>query len=217
MTPKKLTCALLVFICSLIVTGSSYSQIPSIGIKGGLSVANVSGYPTDTDNKTGFALYAFMDILNLPFISVGGEAGYVQKGFNLPVVLTDPQGNPTGSYDIKNEIGYVDISVIGKVKLAGKTAVPYLLAGPTFGVKTSASSKAVGGSGPVDGDLKTLVDNYKSTSIGGTFGLGIEVPTPALIKIMAEARYGIDFSNSYESTPFNLKNKGFEFLIGVAF
>lgn len=218
MTVRKLTGAVIIFVISLFITSSSYSQIPSIGVKVGLSASNVSGYTTDTDSKTGFSAYLFTDLLNLPFISIGGEAGYVQKGFNLPVVTTDPMGNPTSSYDITAKINYVNVALIGKLKLASKSGpTPYILAGPTIGVKASTGSSSSGGTNPVDQEIETVLEGYKSTTYGGTFGIGLEVPAALILNIIAEARYNLDFGNSFENANMKLKNKGFEFLIGVKF
>lgn len=210
----------------ILCTEDSSAQKINLGVKGGLNLSDVSSTVsnsvnmfTNTESKTGFNVYLFYDLFNFKYISIQGEAGYTQKGFGEKVIITNELGNQTGSYDLKNKINYIDISILAKLIMRSKTFSPYLIAGPYLGIKagtdltTSIDSMAAHYS-----DQKKVLDDFKSTTFGFKAGFGAEIPLKK-IAVIAEARYGMDLTNAYESvqTSIKVKNYLFEFMAGVKF
>lgn len=201
----------------------SFSQTLNLGIKGGYNTAGVTPstvrvgvFDINTEMKSGFNVYIFKDIISLLVVNVSGELGYTQKGFDVPVVITNDLGQVIGEDDIHCNVNYIDLSIIGKLKLPGLALNPYVLAGPSLGIKAGSSVSFARGSANETG-FETVVDDFKGTSFGMKFGIGTEITAIPLITLLAEGRYNPDITNSYEEGNVKLKNKVFEFLVGVKF
>lgn len=219
MNKIKLLTASLIILISIFITGNSNAQLLNLTVKGGLNLSDISGdnfvrITGDTKMKTGFNIYVSKDVLNLPVLTLSGEAGYTQKGFDTEFIITNPFGVETVREVIHSKINYIDISVLGKVRIPGGLVFPYILAGPSLGIK-AGSSVSSDLNIPFT-DLENSLKDFKSTSFGFKFGLGMDIGLP-FFSLVAEARYNPDLTTSYDKNNVKIKNKVFEFQIGVKF
>ncbi len=216
-----------IFILSFIsfTLRNSNAQLLKFGIKGGMNLSDISGLkPYETQMKTGLNVYIFADAAFFKILSISGEAGYSQKGFATLYSIYDQNGYTIGTGKTNAKLSYVDISILGKLRFPGGSVIPYILAGPSLGIKLNDEVS------PFDANnLRSFIHVFKSTSFGMKFGIGSELNIISKINFIAEARYNIDFSVSYEmpelvlgviswpTSSNDIKNKVFEFMIGVKF
>jgi hypothetical protein len=208
---------LLIITLLLGIYTSTHAQfIKNIGIKVGGTVSSqkweyVSSVPVsslDPDSKIGFNIGAFAEFLNLPFISVIGEINYVEKGIQKEIHLTDalhPEGNgQTAMW--KAGVNYLDISLLGKVRLDGIIFTPYIIAGPRFDIEISKNEGAVDA---------VVFDDFSKGRFGFKAGIGTEVK---LFKItfLAEVLYDADFGNVFESSILKVYSSAIDFRTGVS-
>lgn len=215
----------LVFGLSVFLTGNSFGQKLNLGIKGGLNISDVSNKSDNPNNfiytrsaRTGFNVYLFYDAFNFRNVSISAEAGYSQKGFNNKGAETNEFGVETMSYEIRNKINYIDISVLAKIIMRSKSFSPYLIAGPYLGIKTKSElTTSIDSILPPISSQKSVIENFKSTTFGFKTGVGSEFPLKK-VSLIAEVRFAMDLSNAYEDdTIGKIKNYVFEFIAGVKF
>lgn len=158
---------LLVLLIVLGLGSMALAQGLSIGVKGGLNMASITGADVGSPQiKSGFVVGAYGNI-DLMFINIQPELLYSQKGFKeeeLGVTIT-------GSYD------YLEIPVLLKFPF-GKIIVPSVYFGPSFGMLMNAEWEA----GGIGVDWK---DYTESSDLGFVFG--VDLKTPA--KLTLDARY----------------------------
>ncbi|MEO8665497.1 MAG: outer membrane beta-barrel protein [Ignavibacteria bacterium] len=217
MKSKNLISIIITLAVIIFTFGNSNAQLLNISVKGGYNLSDISGdYPYETKNKSGFNFYVSKDIINLLVLTLSGEAGYTQKGYDEDMIITNKFGVETGREEFHNKLNYIDISILGKVKIPGIIVFPYLLAGPSLGFKVG-SSVSSSGTEPINfPEREQFLEDFKSTSFGFKFGLGVEIGLP-VISILAEGRYNPDITTSYEKDNIKVKNRVFEFLLGVKF
>jgi len=218
MFQKNLLLAIVTLVLFSVSISNLNAQLLNLTVKAGYNLSDVSGnYPVETNNKSGFSFYVEKDIINLLVVTLSGEAGYIQKGFDEEVIITNKFGVETGRGDIHYKLGYIDLSVLGKLRVPGGIVYPYILAGPTLGFKVSSGvSSSLSELNEFVAGQEQFVSDFKSTSFGIKVGLGIEVSLP-LISILAEGRYNPDLTSSYDKNNIQLKNRVYEFLLGVKF
>lgn len=165
------------------------AQLPSLGLKGGVNLADVSG--PDSDYKAGLSLGAYASFSVFPMLSIQPEVLFSQKGAK--------EG------DAKLEADYVDIPVLLKVKpsLPGVGLSPYLFAGPSAGILLSAKSGGV--------DIK---DAYESAEFSLVLGGGLEFG-----RISVDARYDLGLSSATKDELAGvaldaMKNRAFTVMLG---
>ena len=199
--------ALVLFVVSLLIAGSSFAQVKiSGGVLAGLNMGNVKVDPTPTgtdfSNLTGFAAGA---VLNFEFAGGFGiqvEPMYIQNGSKV----TD---NGT---EIKIKANYIDVPAMLMYTFAtGEGQVePYVMAGPVLGIRLSAKE--------TDGGEVDIKDYTKSTNFSGTFGAGVRIPV-GMNRIFVEGRYTIGFTdiNNNFAPGYTIKTKGLSFFAGITF
>lgn len=174
----------------------------TFGVKAGVAIANLTGDNTDgLNSKTGFMFGGFAAFPIGESISLQPEVLYVEKGTKFD------EDNGTGTMvEVKLKLNYIDIPILFKYTMAGESARPYLLAGPSIGFKTSAKVSAEGQSADFD--------YVKSTDFGLVFGAGVNFQ-----RFMLEGRYGLGLSNinDFPGDPDSIKNAAWNFLLGVSF
>lgn len=214
----------------LLLSNVSFSQLKNIGIKGGLNLSNAdlesdlfSKIDLYSDNKTGFNIYLTYDFLNFSSIMITGEAGYSQKGYNEKLTVTDEFGNELGSYIIYNRLNYIDINAIAEIFiLRNKTVCPYFSLGPVVSIYTGYNSSS--SYAPYDsilnanGDENPLLEKLKSPVLGMISGAGVEINKVIPQTIIAEVRYNLDLTNSFNNGYLKFKrNYLWQFNLGVKF
>jgi opacity protein-like surface antigen len=135
------------------------------------------------------------------------EPTYMGKGTKLKESGSSDGG---GSTDIR--LNYVEIPVLMKVGLGGHGARPYLIGGPTLGLRTSAKSV-------VEGSTEDIKDQVRSTDFGVAFGGGVEIPV-GKARVSLEGRYHLGLQNlnvSIDDPEGTAKNRALLFRVGLTF
>lgn len=154
----------------------SPSAATRMGLKGGMSIANMSVDPValeEEDSLTSFAVGAWWRIPLNRSVSIQPEALYAVKG--------DSQAGD--GYTTKTKLGYIDVPVLARIGfMNGAPYQPSLYAGPLVAFNLSASAKVEGGGGDVALDVK---DQVKPFEFGMVVGGGIDFEVGA-------RTYGVD-------------------------
>src|SRR5580765_3852015 len=78
----KLFAAFVLLVMSFVT--NSYSQSTSMGLEGGINLANISTTPVfNTSSKTGFMIGGFADIGVSRVVSIKPGARYIMKGYTF--------------------------------------------------------------------------------------------------------------------------------------
>jgi len=204
MKKTSLTLALLLVLCFILPAQAQNS----IGIIGGLNLANISVDPEDPDD----------DIANLVALGVGGVLD-LRLAENValhlqPLYLQKGAKDGTEGSDGKFKLAYFEVPAMVKVAFGTSSARPYIMAGPTIGFLLSAKSSE-------DGNEEDLKEFLKSTEFGVNFGAGVSFPA-GNNSIFVEGRYSLGLSDIVkdeegEDNSGSLKNKGIQIMGGVAF
>lgn len=208
--------AMLVLACT---TTSATGPI-KFGVKAGWSFAKQTWEyarylgTVERDQRTGLAAGLFADMAVTPAVGLRGEFLYVQKGNQVEVPYRTYAG-PAGTLTFKDRIDYLSIVATGKLNLTRQPVGVYLLAGPRLDIKLSTSSD-------IDSPATdSLIDSYKATVPGLTFGGGLEKTVGSFGTVLLEFRYDYDFADAikYVGTEngVTIKNDGFQVLAGLRF
>jgi hypothetical protein len=203
------------FILAAFLSAASMTHaqlVRSYGIKLGTVAANQSWKYADTPELTTSARWGitggvYIELLDLPIVSVVGEIQYTQKGMRFSVpVTTESHPEGTGQFITESpRVDYLSIPVLAKVRLSFPAITPYLIAGPRADLLLSKKG---------DG-FDPVVDNFKSTDVGGTLGLGVELHTLLPVGLLAEIRYNPSFRDAYKNEFLSVRNHSFDFLVGL--
>ncbi len=197
------------------------AQARGLGAKVGFAFANQAynysegDIKFDSDYRTGLAIGLFKDLALAPSLALRGEALYIQKGFKISALATDPEGNPLPqTRDYKYRMDYLSFSVMAKATLPSGT---YLIGGPRLDLKL----------GTADDDLipDELEDKFESTVFGLSLGVGQELTFIPQFGLFIEGMYHLDLAKLYERTGTasedgaleSVKNKAFTLSAGIKF
>lgn len=183
-----------VLIVGLILTGSTLSTTntataqPSIGIKAGLSMANLSADGVSLDTRTGFTIgaYTTIETASLPF-TIQPELLYTQKGATGTGVSLF--GNQVQNADYTYKFDYIEVPVLAKKNFGGGGSIaPYAVLGPYLGFNVTSDLKieASGSSQTFDGS-----DQVSGTDFGIIGGAGL-----SFNNFNVEARYDLGVSST---------------------
>jgi hypothetical protein len=211
---KKMFIAVL----TLLVIGFSISQsqlIRSYGVKAGIASTNQnwdwapqSGVITNSTARQALDAGIFIEWLDIPLLSVVTEIHYIQKGSNVTTnipITSRLSPDETGQfYSYSARINYLSIPLLAKIRMNLGLVMPYIFAGPRFDYYLSSSGTS-------------LSSDFNKLDVGGTFGVGIELPSFLPIQVSAEARYSPNFQNSYSVQSVTVKNRSMEFLLVLSF
>jgi hypothetical protein len=191
--------------------GSENGKPPvAIGVKGGLSVANVSieaeGITVSMSSRTGYIVGGFVEMPIGPNLAVQPEFLLTTKGTSYSY----------SGYVDDLKLTYLDVPVLVKYKVArkGTNIVPYVFGGPTIGLLLSATETTTYKSTTTDSDVKSAMN---SLEVGLTFGGGVQVG-----KVMVEGRYTVGLTNIVSTEELNgidgsAKNRALAIMAGVRF
>ena len=213
---KKL---LLTLIFTLIISSFSYAQIiNAYGIKIGTTLSNQSWnqkyslYGTggiNPDNRFGINLGTYAEFLNLPFWGIITELNYNQKGMKFTAPLTtldDPDGSSGKTKTVLNRIDYISFAIEGKFKFNMSALRPYIFAGPRIDIYINKK---------VDQSFNVIYANSKNQIYGLSVGFGSELNNKLPVDLLVELQYNYDFTLAFESGLYEIKNKSFDFKIGI--
>ncbi|MFZ1081620.1 MAG: porin family protein [Candidatus Kryptoniota bacterium] len=207
------TIKLVLFISILALCDRSHAQlIRAYGLKLGTDAANESWVYTTfsnspSDNRWGFTVDGFVEFFNLPFFSGVAEIQYTQKGMmeKLPVT-TDAGPEGTGQFlTIGPSVNYLSIPLLAKVRFERGNITPYLIAGPRMDFLLSKNGNGY--------DL--VVNQFKTSEFGATFGVGVELTSILPVGALAEFRYNPSFDDALNNGSVKVRNRSFDFLLGV--
>ena len=216
----------------IFVSGTSFGQNQKFGIKAGVTLSDIKSViilpeiipgtidPYSGKSKvTGFSIFGSYDMLRNKFLTLSGEAGYVQKGFKYNTETQNGNGDITGRGSIKNSFSYIDLSANVKFILRKKTISPYISVTPVLGIYLGNSSTVTGDKDTISMNNDVIVfDNLKTVSFGTKIGVGAEIY--GLIKnipVIVECRYNPDLIDAYNKSDESIKNRTIEFNIGIKF
>ena len=177
-----------------LVTASSFAQSPlKIGLKGGITMANVTGDDTGgAESRSGIAGGVFTNLKLPGGFSIQPELLYVQKG--AEVSASDSLVSAT----VTLQTNYIEISILLKYSFATKGSIaPCVFAGPAFssskGSKTKVEGSILGiaASGEVDNFNEASSDLSFVIGGGADFSLGRS-------KLTLEVRYTAGTKNMWE-------------------
>jgi len=197
----------------LLICGKANAQfIRSYGLSFGRVNSNqswlyTSGTGLDFHNRWGYTVGVFLEAVDLPFISLVGEARYLQNGFRLSVPYTT-ESNPDGTsgyaeYDPRED--YISTAVLLRVRYLTSVVTPYIIAGPRLDVIIFRDQQG----------FNAVIDEFHSTNFGATLGAGVDFHVFSPLGIFAEFRYNPDFTDSFNNGFLAVKNGSVSYLIGM--
>lgn len=180
---------------------------PSIGIKAGLSMANLSADGVSLDTRTGFTVGAFTTIesASLPF-AIQAELLYTQKGATGTGVSLFGSQVQNAEYTYKFD--YIEVPVLAKKNFGGGGSIsPYAVLGPYLGFTVTSDLKieASGNSQTFDGS-----DQVSGTDFGLIGGVGLSFSA-----FDVEARYDLGVSSTIDGS--EASNGAFLITAGYSF
>ena len=205
---------LLLSICCLswITSPFLYPQsIQSYGFKVGVASATQSWdyhdtpYPMrlPTEQRWGIDAGIFIEVLKIPNASVLGELHYIQKGYSVTLAVTTPDSPEGAGYlTIHPRIDYLSIPVLIKLRYEMTMMNPYLFVGPRADISIGYSDDSA-------------FDEFKGTDVGISSGMGVEMPWTPVKAILVEFRYSPSISNAYKGRFVTVRNRSWEFHLGV--
>ena len=194
----------MLIVLALCLFSGSLLAGPSIGILGGVNLANFTGDDVE-DNSTKVCIGggAFAEMPFSPVMAVRAELLYMNKGAEWD------------QYDDAGvRLSYFDVPVLMKFSLPVNTVIsPNLFVGPYVSFNLSAESYM----GDVETDVK---DNIKSTDYGVVIGGGLDYPM-GQGELTFDVRYSLgltkidDMEGNDEED--DVKNTGIMFMLGYGF
>ncbi len=199
---RKVVFALLAALVA-VLPGEAVAQGISLGVKGGLNLANFGGDVEDTDMRTGLAIGGFVNF-DLGAFSIQPEAYFSQKGASLGEFAFE-------DVSVKSDwnTSYLEVPVLARLGLGvpGAPVRPVLFAGPAVGILLSSKVKGEVGGISAEEDVK---DDSKSLDFGGVIGAGVEFGNFQL-----DARYTLGLTNFVDGDDVvDVKNRTISILLG---
>jgi hypothetical protein len=226
-----------VFLCALLFTGmlsfSTSAQIKATsGIKGGMSMANLSNAKTlmelpsgvDCATRYGFTGFLFFNVQFIDVIGAQVEAGYAMKGTRIKGTMTgEDEGVPVSAEaEGTMAVDYLEIPLLAKLCIPMPAVNPYVYAGPSLGIMLASKyyhkiSATVGGQSQSEEGTEDIKEHVNGTDFGLAFGAGITLPMGFLVDARYTLGLGTIAKKENETTPPDLKNGVFAIMVGYGF
>lgn len=226
--PLRALPAFLIAVALAVLPAVQPAQAQSIGLKGGLNLADFVGNDAgDTGSTVGLNAGGSFQLLNFGPVSIGPEVFYAQKGSERRVVTAPGGGTVAGTS--KFNLAYVEVPVLLTVRLVnapGSRFRPFLHAGPVFGwnldctldFSDPAASPEETCESLLGGDLGSTIEEYEQ---GVTFGGGLDVsvvPGRGALTLDLRSTLGLDEVIRTESgTDLEIRNRTFTAMLGYSF
>ena len=187
------------------------------GLKGGLSIASLSGNDAEEEGDTNSSRIVgtfggFLEYPIGPTLSFQGELLYAMKGVKATWDEGDEEVKGT------TKLTYLEIPLLLKANIPMDSSVkPHIFAGPGIAFNLSAKHETEGGSHPGTVDL----EDVKGIDVGAVMGAGVGFPMGSKT-ISFEARYDLGLMNIYDkgegqTEELEIKNRVFSILVGIGF
>ena len=190
-------------------------SLEGFGFKGGFVSASAFDNLDDLDRRNGLAASAFAEWNLLPTASLVTEVGYAQRGFVETMEERSAPGETIQIVEANTRLDYLTLPVMVKLQRTTSTVTPYLLAGPRLGVLMHRQ--------PGTFEFTTseweseLAAFYERVAVGGTVGLGLSTGRLLPARLLVEARYDVDISDSLASVPRDTRNHALFIAAGITF
>jgi len=204
---------------ALLVAVPLQAQDITVGVKGGLNVADVSTdvadiQELDTSSKTGFVGGAYANFGLGGVFAIQPEVLYSQKGFKAT-----ESGSPL---EASFKTNYFEIPVLLKAQFPMTMLRPAVYAGPVVSFETSCKLGLTGGDTSVDLDCDSPeadAGDRKKTDFGGVFGASLDLFVGPLV-LTVDGRYQLGLTNlndDPDAPDESVKNRVWQFMAGVGF
>ena len=186
------------------------------GLKAGLNFANLRGAFAPVAGfkaRLGFVGGGYLALPVNSALAFQTEVLLSKKGAKTGSLSTDPNGNPTGAYNLVVDLTYLEIPVLARISLpATGGIVPSAFAGPSFGIKLGGKVRT-----DLPGQLDADLGELKAVDVGVAAGAGVRVGRGP-VKFLVDARYTTGLSDIYDVNG-NLEsiNSVFSLTTGVSF
>ena len=124
-------------------------------------------------------------------------------------VTTSGGPTPIGTITFQWRCDYVSVPILCKMRYEAGSVVPYAFVG--------SRADFYLGYGGDDDTFSSLYDDFKKLSVGGSVGAGVQIESVLPVAILVEARYNMDFVNSFDNGIVKVSNNSFDLWLGVAF
>lgn len=176
-----------------------------LGLEGGINIANMNMTPDfNSSTRTGLMVGGFVDIGVSRVIAIRPGLRYVMKGFSAT----------QNGLTLTEKLSYFELPVLLKATIPLDKVKPYFVAGPTLGVRVSASEEVTDGVQVQTGDAGQI---FESIDFGLYFGSGMEFRVASNTDIFAGFGYSLGLTNISKQTTFESKNYGIQITAGVKF
>jgi len=194
----------IVCLCVFISTIARTQFIRGYGLKvGAVSATQTWDYKINvnfpTERRWGIDVGAYVEILDIPYISLLGELHYIQKGFSITLpVTTLAQPGCTGEYVTKRpRVDYLSVPLLVKLRLDMGMVVPYFFVGPRLDILIAKEPEGI----------QAVLDNFKNTDVGVSLGAGFEVPLTIISAALVEFRYSPSLNEAFSNNNLTVKNQ----------
>lgn len=173
-----------------------------IGFNIASNAVNPGSSSEDYSSRMGFGIGLVADRQLTEQLYLRAEPMFLQKGSKLE----------TSSITAKYKVNYIEVPVMFKYLFQNSAPfTPYAMAGPSFGLLTTAKFDIK------DGREQNEEDNTSSFDFGVGFGGGVNYPYKNKT-FFAEIRYLLGLTNiNKESDESTVKNRGLQVFIGFTF
>jgi hypothetical protein len=203
------TAVLFVMLLAVAASPGLAQQMMSIGVKGGLTVSNVSatldGTNVDTDNRTGYNVAGVLSMAVSPTFSVAVEGQVVGKGFGV----SDSTSGVTSGLDLL----YLNFPILAVLTLPSKPDQVFaarLFAGPDIGFRMTCDIV------PFEGQSGTGVcdpQQAKSLDFGLKAGAGLKIGKGQGGFIL-DVAFDFGLTDINEDSNVSVKNRAFLVSVG---
>lgn len=185
----------------------------SLGIKGGVSVSQITSDILDPKWRTGFGGGVSLGIDLGPNLQLSPELLYVRKGAELFATKVTVGGIDFGDIRTTFDVDYLEIPLLLKLNLVPVGPVKLnAIGGPTVAFKTAEKLTTSGLA-----SLSLDSDQLKTTDYGLMLGAGVAIPLGGC-SLTGEGRYTWGLAN-VSDLPFGgeLKNNDVLVMVGLEF
>ena len=203
---------------ALLIAVPLRAQNITVGVKGGINIADVSTDVPDleglTSSRTGFVGGAYASFGLGGVFAIQPEVLYSQKGFTG----TDAESPLEATF----KANYFEIPVLLKAQFPLTMLRPAVYAGPVVSFETSCKVGFAGGDTSLDFDCNSPdvdVGARKKTDFGAVFGANLDFFVgPVVLTLDGRYQLGLTNLNDDPDAPDeSVKNKVWQFMAGVGF
>ena len=199
---------LVAILCAAILfAANTHAQNLHVGVVGGLNMANVSSDAEDmnTQNMTAFGFGGVIDWKLNKNLALYVQPMYLQKGAKLDMAVDEEDDfDLFGDFEFKFKYAYIEIPIFLKYTLGSGATKPYLMAGPTLGILSSAKvTMELVNIASFDVDIKEASENM---DYGIGFGGGISFPVGGN-SLFIEGRYTLGLADIFKGTTEEMEDE----------